>query len=458
MKSAGRSVRELGKLLRSGKVSSRELVEQAFEEIRSLAHLRAFITLTEERALQQAEERDRELTSGLDRGPLHGIPIAHKDNFYTKGVRTTAGSLLYKDFVPAFDATVVKRLAAAGAVSVGKTNLHELAFGITSKNPHYGFVANPHDPERIPGGSSGGSAAMIAAGVLPLATGTDTGGSLRIPGSYCGIVSLKPTYGRISRYGIVPLSFSLDTAGPLGSCVEDCAVAMEAMLGIDPADPTCAPVEVPEYAEPRLSDLRKLRVGVPRRGFFERIDDEVTSAVNAAIAEMERMGAEVTEIETPDLNEMNAIARLVQLAETAALYHDRADSAQFGSDVWALIQQGKSIAAHEYINAQRLRTLLRRDFDALWQKVDVLATPATAIVAPKIADDTVEVAGSSVDIRLASTRLVRSFNLLGEPALSMPCGKSRAGLPVGLQLVTPLFSEPELLQIAGTLERQLSYG
>ena len=452
----GRSVSELGKLLRGGKVSSRELVEQALRELKSLAHLRAFITLTENQALRQAEERDRELVSGLDRGPLHGIPMAHKDNYYTRGVRTTAGSLLYQNFVPSFDATVVKRLASAGAVMVGKTNLHELAFGITSKNPHYGFVANPHDPTRIPGGSSGGSAAAIAAGVLPLATGTDTGGSLRIPGSYCGIVGLKPTYGRISRYGIVPLSFSLDTAGPLGSCVEDCALAMDAMLGIDPADPTCAPVEINEYVEPRLPDLRKLRVGIPRRGFFERIDGQVESAVNAAISEMGRLGAQLSEVQTPDLNEMNAISRLVQLAETAALYHNREDSAQFGPDVWALIQQGKQIAAHEYVNAQRLRTLLRRDLDALWQKVDVLATPTTAVVAPRIAADTVEVAGSTEDVRLASTRLVRSFNLLGEPALSMPCGTSREGLPIGLQLITPPFTEPELLQIAGTLERELS--
>ena len=440
MTPTGKSVGELGRALRSRELSAHELVEKAFRDIRSLEHLGSFITLTEEAALATADERDRELAAGVDRGPFHGIPIAHKDNYYTRGIRTTAGSLLLKDFVPDFDATVVTRLHDAGAISLGKTNLHELAFGITSKNPHYGYVRNPHDRERIAGGSSGGSAAMIAAGVMPVATGTDTGGSLRIPGSYCGIVGFKPTYGLVSCRGIVPLAFSLDTAGPLGSCVEDCIAALQAMAGVGRLHPA--------------NDLKGTRVGVPR-GFFARTDPEVATAIDHAVHRMTQSGAAVVEISTPDLAEINAVARVVQLAETAAIYHDRNNASEFGADVWALIQQGKEIAAHEYVNAQRLRSLLRKEFDALWQTVDVMATPATPIAAPSIASDVVAVAGSTEDIRIASTRLVRGFNLLGEPALSMPCGKTRNGLPIGLQLITRPFSDSRLLQIAAVLEQHL---
>ncbi len=216
------TVRQIGQLLRTGKLSCVELTEQTLADIKKREVFRSFITRTEEQALNEARERDQELRAARDRGPFHGIPIAHKDLFYTRGIRTTGGSLVFKDFVPDYDATVVKRLKAAGAICLGKTNLHELAYGVTSKNPHYGFVLNPRDTSRIAGGSSGGSAALVAGGFLPMATGTDTGGSIRIPASFCGVVGLKPTYGLASRYGVLPLSFSLDHVGPIGSCVEDC--------------------------------------------------------------------------------------------------------------------------------------------------------------------------------------------------------------------------------------------
>src|SRR5882672_5433454 len=221
------NIRELGRQLRSRQISCVELIAETIADIKKRDTFRTLITLTEEQALAEARERDRELAQGLDRGPLHGVPIAHKDLFYTRGIRTTGGSLVYKDFVPDHDATVVERLHEAGAISIGKANLHEIAYGITSKNPHYGFVLNPRDPKRIPGGSSGGSAALVAGGFLPMALGTDTGGSIRIPASYCGITGLKPTYGLVSRHGVLPLAFSLDHVGPLGSCVEDCALAMD---------------------------------------------------------------------------------------------------------------------------------------------------------------------------------------------------------------------------------------
>ncbi len=446
------TVSEIGRLLRGRKMSCVELLEQTLTEIKTRDVFRSFITMTEGEARKEAAERDRELAAGVDRGPFHGVPTAYKDLFYTRGVRTTAGSLLFRDFVPDYDATVVERMRAAGAVSVGKTNMHELAYGITSKNPHYGFVLNPHDSTRVAGGSSGGSAALVGAGLLPMSLGSDTGGSIRIPASFCSVVGLKPTYGRVSRWGVMPLAFSLDHVGPVGASVEDCALAMNAIAGPDPLDASCSGQTSPDFNLPPGFDLQGVRVGVPKDFFFDRVDDEIAAAVRKAISEMEGLGATLTEVQIPDLGELNAVARLVQLSETAALYAQQTDSKLFGEDVWPLIQQGKLIAAHEYVNAQRLRTLFRRDFDALWRKIDVLAAPTTPIAAPRIEDLTVKIGSTEEDTRIACTRLVRAINYLGEPALSMPCGKTAGGLPIGLQLIGAPFSEPMLLWVARTVE------
>ncbi len=442
--------------LRRRQISSLELVTKTLAEIKARDVYCSLITLVEEQALEQAADRDRELAQGIDRGPFHGIPVAYKDLFYTRGIRTTSGSLLYRDFVPTYTATAVQRLQAAGAICIGKTNMHELAYGITSKNPHFGFVLNPRDTSRIAGGSSGGSATLIAANLLPMCLGTDTGGSIRIPASYCGVVGLKPTYGRVSRFGVQPLSFSLDHVGPLGSCVDDCALAMNVIAGPDSHDATCSPLPAPDFNLPSLPDLRRIRVGVPRDFFFDRTTEEVSTAVHQAIGTLEQLGASIHPIDLPNLSEINATARVVQLSETAGLYADQSDPSLFGDDLWTLIQQGKLIAAHEYVNAQRLRTLFRSEFDRVWQQVDVLATPTTPVVAPHLEENTVMIGDAQEDTRLASTRLVRAINFLGEPALSMPCGKTENNLPIGLQLITAPWTEPLLLQIARTLEARLS--
>ncbi len=436
------TVRELGGLLRTRKVSCVELIRQTLADIERRDVFRSFITKTEECALDEAHERDKELAAGVDRGPFHGIPIAYKDLFYTAGVRTTGGSLVFRDFIPEYNATVVTKLAAGGAVCVGKTNLHELAYGITSKNPHYGFVLNPRDTNRMAGGSSGGSATLVAAGLLPMALGTDTGGSIRIPASFCGIRGLKPTYGRVSRHGVLPLAFSLDHVGPLGSSIDDCALAMDVMAGRG-------------FDLPPLSELTGLRIGVPRNFFFDRVQPEVLTAVKRSISEMQRLGACIQEVPIPDPAEMNAAARIVQLSETAAIYANYTNASLFGADVWALIQQGKMIAAHEYVNGQRIRTLLRQEFDALWEKIDLLVTPTTPTTAPRLDETRVKIGHDDEDTRMASTRLVRAINFTGEPALSMPCGKTAGGLPIGLQLISAPFTEPRLLQIAKTLESNL---
>jgi aspartyl-tRNA(Asn)/glutamyl-tRNA(Gln) amidotransferase subunit A len=449
------TISEIGSLLRAGKISCAELMKQTLASIRERDAFRSVITLLEETAMSEAVERDKELANGIDHGPFHGIPIAHKDNYYTQGVRTTAGSLVFRDFHPSYNATVVDKLRAAGAICVAKTNLHELAYGITSKNPHYGFVLNPLDTQRIAGGSSGGSAALVASNLLPLCTGSDTGGSIRVPAAYCGIVGFKPTYGRVSRRGLFPLSFSLDCPGPIASCVEDCALAMNAMAGPDPLDPGCAIAPVPEFNLPALPNLSGIRVGVPRKTYFNRIHEEVAASVDKALGAMERLGALVEEVQTPPLEDLNAVARVVQMAETAAIYINYRNKAEFGADVWTLIEQGRRLAAHEYVNAQRIRTLFRRDFDTLWQKIDLLVTPTTPITAPLITEDLVQIGSESEDTRLATTRLVRSINLIGEPALSLPCGKATNGMPVGLQLISAPFTGPRLLQVGKTLERHL---
>jgi len=434
----------MGRLLRSRQTSCVELVQQAVDRLKQQDELRAFITVTETQALAEAAERDRELQSGVDRGPFHGIPIAFKDLFYTKGVRTTAGSKVFENFVPDFDATVVDRLRAAGAISIGKTNLHELAFGISSLNPHYGPVLNPVDKSRLAGGSSGGSAAAIAAGIVPMALGTDTGGSIRIPASYCGVVGLKPTYGLISRRGVLPLAFSLDHVGPLGSCVEDCALAMNAIAEAGS-----------EFNLPTLPDFKGLRFGIPREFFLDRMDRQVAARVSQSLTTMELGGAALGDIQAPDFAGINVAATIVQLAEFTSLYVQQNDPSTIGADVWALLEQGRMVAGHEYVNAQRLRTLFRQEMDALWQKVDVLVTPTTPIAAPPAGQGNVSINGIEETVRMASTRLVRGFNYLGEPALSMPCGKIDTGMPAGLQLIGAPFTEPRLLQVAKTLERML---
>lgn len=445
------TIRAWGALLRSRKLSCVELIQQTLSEMNKHASLQMMITVTAEQALAEAALRDEELAKGIDRGPLHGIPTAYKDIFYTQGIRTTGGSLLYKNFVPDHSATVVERLTKAGAICVGKTNLHELAYGATSKNPHYGSVRNSRNPEHMAGGSSGGSAVLVAANCVPFTLGTDTGGSIRIPASYCGVFGLKPTYGRVSRYGVLPLAYSLDHVGPMASCADDIGLVMNVISGHDPKDSTSARRTSPQFAPIRLPDLKQVRIGVPRTFYFDGVQDEVADGVMKALSELKNGGAEILEIELPDMNEANTAARIIQFGEATSLYGRYQDPNLFGEDVWALIQQGRMIQAHEYVSAQRLRTLFRRDFDRLWEDVDVMIAPATPMTAPKLSDTTIQFGSEVEDVRIASTRLCRAINFLGEPSLSMPCGRDTTGLPIGMQLIGPPFSEAKLLQIAHSL-------
>jgi aspartyl-tRNA(Asn)/glutamyl-tRNA(Gln) amidotransferase subunit A len=436
------TILEAGQALRSRTVSCLELTDRCLDHISKLnPRLNAFITVTAESARAQAQALDRELANGQDRGPLHGIPIAHKDLISTKGVRTTSGSKLFRDHIPTADAPIVEKLTAGGAVMLGKTGLHELAYGITSDNPHFGTIRNPRDPARIPGGSSGGAGVAVATDMAFIATGTDTGGSIRIPASFCGVVGLKPTYGLVDRSGIQPLGLSLDHIGPLTRTAADAGVALSAMLDGD------------ARLRPAPASWQYIRIGLPENFYFAHVSSEVRNAVQSVAQTAERLGARVTPVKVPDIDALNDVGRVILLAEASAVYQPYFSRREdFGADVLALLDQGRLVPATDYINAQRIRKILVGEFYSLFSKIDCLLTPTTPTTAPLIGQKQVELDGEMMDTRLATTRLVRGINVLGFPALSMPCGKSAQGLPMGVQLIARPFEELLLLALGEALE------
>jgi aspartyl-tRNA(Asn)/glutamyl-tRNA(Gln) amidotransferase subunit A len=434
------TILEMADALRAKKVSSLELVNDTLAKIaRENPRLNAFITVLEDSARARASAMDAELSHGIDRGPLHGVPIAHKDLVYTKGVRTTGGSKILKDFVPDHDADIAINLDKAGAVLVGKTNLHEFAYGITSTNPHFGAVRNPWDTERIPGGSSGGSGAALAAGIVPMATGTDTGGSIRIPASFCGVTGLKPTFGLISKRGVMPLGWTMDHMGPMTKTVRDCAVAFHAMGG-------------PDYPL-KSADIRGLRVGLPANYYFDALDLEVSESVRRAVQSAAALGARIVDMKVPDIDALNVVGRILLLAEATSVHREHLKRREdVGPDVLTLLDQGRLIRGSDYVDAQRLRRIYCREFSKLWSAVDCIFTPATPTPAPKIGQTKMQVGAIEEDVRLATTRLMRGINVLGIPALSIPCGFTKAGLPIGLQILGAPRAEEMILRVGAAIE------
>ena len=447
------TLREAARAFEERRFSSVELTKAAMERIDHLnSTLRAFITVFPQSAMDRATQADRERKENLGRGPLHGIPVAVKDVFDMRGVRTTGGSKVI-NYVPDQDAAVVEALEAAGAVLMGKLNMHELSYGITSSNPHFGAVRNPWDMERIPGGSSGGSAAAVAADLVFAALGTDTGGSVRIPAAYCGIVGLKPTFGRVSRFGVLPLASSLDHVGVLARNVRDTALVFKTIVSYDPRDPSSSRHPVVDYAPQDNITLKGLRLGFPENFFFEGLDQDVESAVRGAIARAGSLGAEVKPVRLPDMGAINAIGLVILLSEAAATLEPYLNDRQlFGPDVLALLDQGRCLPAVDYVNAQRLRRKMQIEFAQVWAEVDCLIMPTTPNTAPRVGDERVRHRDGEQDVRAVATRLVRPFDVLGLPALSMPCGLSSQGLPIGLQLVSAPFEESALLQLGAMLE------
>jgi aspartyl-tRNA(Asn)/glutamyl-tRNA(Gln) amidotransferase subunit A len=438
--------------LRSRRTTSVEITRQCLARIAALQPtLNAFLTVITEQALQVADIRDQELRQGQDRGPLHGIPVALKDVFETKGIRTTCGSLLFAQNVPARDSAVAERLASAGAVLVGKTAMHELAYGVTSSNPHFGSVRNPWDPDRVPGGSSGGSGVAVATGMCFMAMGSDTGGSIRIPAAFCGTVGLKPTYGRVSLYGVMPLDFTLDHMGPLTRTVRDAATVLQVLAGADPRDHTCSTMPVASY-DPISANLSGVRIGVPENFFFEGVDRGIAESAYRMAAHAEAQGAHLVRVTVPDVEALNAVGRIILMVEASATlepFLSRRD--ELGADVRNLLDQGRYIPATEYVQAQRVRHLLQQEFATLFQEVDCLLTPTTPNLPPKIGETHVNVEGQLVDARLACTRNVRGFNVLGLPALVLPAGLVH-GLPASVQLIGPAFGEAVILKVGAAIE------
>jgi len=425
------TIEEAAAKLRACEVSAVELAEESLRRIREAQpRLNAFITITEELALEQAARADAEFARGVDRGPLHGIPYALKDLFATRGIRTTCGSKIFANRIPDHDSEVYKTLTEAGAVLMGKTGMHEFAYGITNDNPHFGPVRNPHDTARIPGGSSGGSGAAVAADLVFFAMGTDTGGSIRVPASYCGCVGLKPTYGLVSRAGVFPLGLSLDHVGPLTRTVRDTALVMNV-------------IAEPQLAVPSIAGRK---IGIPENFFHERVAPEVTTAFAQAMSAADTIGFRLVPITVPDPAEINTIGRVILLCEAATVlkpWLNRRDD--FGADVLALLYQGLLVSATDYIDARRLRQLYRKQWAKLWDRVDVILTPTTPIQAPLIGQTAV----ADEDVRLASTRFVRPFNVLGLPALSIPFRTN--SLPVGIQVIGQPFREQAVFDVAALL-------
>jgi aspartyl-tRNA(Asn)/glutamyl-tRNA(Gln) amidotransferase subunit A len=431
-----------------------ELTRGYLERIQRLNPLlRAYITVTAELAEGQARQADADIAAGNYRGPLHGVPIGIKDLFDVSGVPTTFGSKILEHSVADHDAALVARLKQAGAVILGKHNLHEFAFGITSENPHFGMVRNPWNTDHVPGGSSGGTAVAVAAGLCAAGIGSDTGASIRAPASFCGIVGLKPTYGRVSRGGARPLAWSLDHAGPMTRSVADCALVLQVIAGLDPSDPGSAHVPVPDFSADLPSGVDGLRIGVPRDYFFDVVEPDVDRLVRDAIGVLSGLGARVQEVSLPHTAHAQVAGNVIMSVEAAAWHGSwlRERSSDYGSDVLARIRGGQLIQAVDYLASQQMRTLIQDDFRRVFSQVDVVVAPTVPLVAPPIGR-TFEPGGPlNLPPRSIANRTTVPCNLTGMPAISVPCGLS-GGLPVGLQIMGPAFAEPLVLRVAAAYE------
>jgi len=455
------TIAHAARLLRAGELSSAELVDACLARIAQVEpQLKACVTVMAESAREEAEAADETLRGKRARGPLHGIPLGIKDLIATKGVRTTAGSRVLEDWIPDEDATVVTRLRAAGAIALCKTNTHEFAFGT-----HTPPTRNPWDMTRIPGGSSGGSAAAVATGEVLGALGTDTGGSIRIPAGWCGVTGLKPTFGLVSRAGIVPLSWSYDHAGPIARTVEDCALLLDVLAGYDPRDPNSVDVPLLDFsaalADQRTPEeaVRGTRIGLPDRFFFDLLDDEVERAVRMAATTFQRLGAIVEEVALPDDMEalFEAVYRPVMRPEAYTYHTDqgwlttRAD--RYSPAVRANIELGAEYSAADYIRAQQRRRAFTQAMRAVLGRVDLLLTPTLPIPAPAAEDYDAAFIIDGREIPGGSLRLTFPFDLTGQPALSLPCGFTVSGLPIGVQLVSGHFNETTLLRLGHAYQR-----
>jgi aspartyl-tRNA(Asn)/glutamyl-tRNA(Gln) amidotransferase subunit A len=444
------SLFEASELIRQGELSPVKLVETCLDRInRFNPRINAFITVTGEQALEQARDLEVELRNGHWRGPLHGIPVGLKDLYETRGIKTTCGTSFFRENIPPDDGFVVRKLREAGAVSVGKQNMHEIALGTTNENPHYGPARNPWDVNRITGGSSGGSAASLVAGMCLGSFGSDTGGSIRIPASLCGCVGIKPTYGRVSLRGVVPLSWSLDHAGPLARRVRDAALLLQAVAGYDPEDPASVPQPVNDYLDKIDSGLQGIKAAVAVDEHFRQADDQVLALFDEAVLAFRELGARVEEIAFPDARQAARANGTVVVTEGAAFHRQRLEEnpSGFGEDIRSRLQTGAAVLGTDYAAARREQVVLRRRFEKFFDEYDILLTPATAQTAPLIGNQ------NPAERARQLTRFTAPFNLTGLPAISLPCGFTKEGLPAGLQIIAGPWREEMLFRAAQVYEQ-----
>ena len=432
------SIRSITRKLERRELSSVELVEAQLERAASFSKLNAFISLCAESALEEARAADAARRRGDVKGLLHGVPLTVKDLVHSKGIRTTSGSKIFADFVPNEDATVLARLRNEGAILLAKTNLHELAYGVSNVNPFYGATRNPWNPSRMSGGSSGGSAVALATGVGFGSVGTDTGGSIRIPSSLCGTVGLKPTYARVSADGVTPLSWSLDHVGPMARTVSDVAILYTVMANLGSAD---------SEGEGKAAS----RLGIHERYFFENIDAEVETAVRSAVEVLVGLGMEIVELDVPEVEIQGSCRNTIALAEASSFHEEnlRSRPEEYGENTRELLHLGRLVPAKDYLTALRARRKIVRAFEEAFSRIDVLVAPATVTAAPGIDETRLS---NGEELRAGLLRMASPFNTTGFPSLSLPCGFTSDGRPIGLQLAAGPGKEALLLQVAQAYE------
>ena len=450
------SISEAADLISQKRLSPVELTQAHLTRIEATEpRLNSFITLLAYDALASAQTAEQEIQAGDYRGPLHGIPIGLKDLYYTKGILTTVGSKILRDFVPDYDATVTERFAEAGAVLMGKLQMHEFALGATSVNPHDGPAHNPWDVDSITGGSSGGSGSAVGSGQVMAALGSDTGGSVRIPAGLCGIVGLKPTFGRVSRRGVFPLSFSLDTVGPMARTARDAALIMNVIAGYDSRDPSSANMPNEDFTAALGQSMNGLRIGIPDEFFYDIIDPQVDEAMCVATGMSGELGATVERVSIPVLNHSLAISSTILIAEAAEVHTEnlRDRPQDIGADVRGRLQTGALTSAHDYLKAQRARTEFNNQMAEVMERYDILVAPTSAIGAPKINQTHIEIGGRQENALSLMSRLTRPFNICGFPTATIPSGFTSAGLPIGMQIAGRPFEDATVLQVADAYEQ-----
>jgi aspartyl-tRNA(Asn)/glutamyl-tRNA(Gln) amidotransferase subunit A len=456
------TIKDLSKLISAREISPVDLIEATLERIAKLnPTLNAFITVLEDSARRDAKNAELLIKEGKYKGPLHGIPISLKDLIYVKGVKSTSGSKILSNFIPEFDSTVVKKLKDAGAIIVGMNNTHEFACGITNINPHYGSSKNPWDINRMSGGSSGGSAVAVSAGMTPVSIGTDTSGSIRVPSSLCGLFGLKPTYGRVSKYGVQELASSIDHIGPIARSTWDIAVVLQTIAGYDKLDNSTVDLPVPEFSKSILEGeskedkkSNKFRVGIPLEFFFDLIDSRVMHAIEKFVDRLQGCGISTSPVHIEQTDKIFDSWRAIRLGESAAVHEQwiKTKRGEYGQNVIVMLEKGMEVTAVEYINAHKSRMEIKTAFLKSMTDYDALLAPTTIIPAPLLDDTTVKINEDTIEVYEALSRLTTVFNITGLPAMNVPAGfiegEEKNKLPIGVQLVGRPFDEETLLKIS----------